>query len=75
MEKFREIEFQACFKCSENNTFCIIPSFEDFFKIERIVKESYNEWRGTNSESLGDYVKRRLKEENVKFEIYFKDEE
>ena len=59
--------------------FVIIPAnYEDFTKAEEIVSKAYDDWwtlPDEHFEPLADWVCRCLTENNIEFEIYFKNEE
>ena len=67
---------------SDMNTwidFIIIPAnHEDFQKAEEIVRKGYDEWwelLDAQFEPIADWICRCLTENNIEFEIYFKDDE
>lgn len=56
--------------------FCIvIDAHEDFVKAEEIVNKAYSDWFDNETcEPITDYITRHLMENEIDFEIYFKDE-
>ena len=67
---------------SDMNTwidFVIIPcNNEDFTKAEEIVSKAYDDWwtvPEAEFEPIGDWVSRCLTENDIEFDIYFKNEE
>ena len=67
---------------SDMNTwidFVIIPcNDEDFTKAEEIVSKAYDDWwtlPDAEFEPITDWVSRCLTENDIEFEIYFKNEE
>ena len=67
---------------SDMNTwidFVIIPcNNEDFTKAEEIVSKAYDDWwtvPDAEFEPIGDWVSRCLTENDIEFDIYFKNEE
>lgn len=66
---------------SEMNTwidFCIvIGAYEDFSKAEEIVQQAYDDWfelSGAQFEPIADYITARLTDEEIEYEIYFKED-
>lgn len=60
--------------------FVIIPmSYSHFDEAEAIVNQAYNDWfDGEESDSdipIAEYIGMKLKENDIEFEIYFKEEE
>ena len=66
---------------SDMNTwidFCILVSDEDFNKAMEVAAKAYNNWwelPDAQFEPLADLVSRCLTENDIEFDIYFKDEE
>ncbi len=67
---------------SDMNTwidFVIIPcNNKDFTKAEEIVRKAYDDWwtlPDTEFEPIADWICRCLDNNDIEFEIYFKDEE
>nr|DAG52769.1 MAG TPA: hypothetical protein [Caudoviricetes sp.] len=67
---------------SNTNTwidFVIIPwNDDDFTKTEEIVSKAYDDWwelPDAECEPIADWVCRYLTESNIKFDIYFRNEE
>ena len=66
---------------SDMNTwidFCILVSDSDLEKAEKVVRKAYDDWwelPDAQFEPLADWVGRCLTENDIEFEIYFKDEE
>lgn len=57
--------------------FCILVSDKDLAETEKIVRKAYENWYELPDEEfepLDDYVIRCLKENHIKFEIYYKKE-
>lgn len=55
-----------------------IDVYEDFQKAEEIIRKAYDDWwelEEAESEAIGDWIGGRLTENDIGFEIYFKDEE
>ena len=76
------IETRNCINVwSDMNTwidFCILISDKDLEKAEEIVRKAYDDWwelPDAQFEPLADWVSRRLKENEIEFEIYFKNKE
>ena len=67
--------------CSDMNTwidFCILVSDEDFNKAMEVTAKAYDDWwelPDVQFEPLADWVSRCLTENDIEFEIYFKNEE
>ena len=76
------IETKTCINVwSDMNTwidFCIvIGAFENLSKAEEIIREAYDDWwelPDVAFEPLAEYVCRCLKDNEIEYEIYFKDE-
>ena len=67
---------------SDMNTwinFCIvIGDYEDFSKAEEIVRKAYDDWwelPDTQFEPIADWIGICLMENEIEYEIYFKNEE
>ena len=66
---------------SDMNTwidFCILVSDEDFNKSMEVIAKAYDDWwelSDVQFEPLADWVSRCLTENDIEFEIYFKNEE
>ena len=67
---------------SDMNTwidFCVvIGEYEDFGKAEDIVRKAYDDWwdlPDAQFEPIADYIAARLTDEDIEFEMYFKNEE
>ncbi len=67
---------------SDMNTwidFCIVfELYTDFTKAEEIVKKAYDDWwepLDAQFEPISDYISRCLTENDIKHEIYFKNDE
>lgn len=67
---------------SDMNTwidFVIIPcKSEDFNKAKEVAEKAFDDWwtaPEAECEPIGDWVSDKLKENNIEFEIYFKEEE
>ena len=77
------IQTKTCINVySDMNTwidFCIVIGvYEDFTKAEEIVQKAYDDWwelPDAQFEPLADWVSRCLKENDIEFGIYFKNEE
>ena len=75
------IEVKACINVySDMNPwidFCIvIGAYEDFNKANVIIRNAYDDWFSDKTdEPIADYICRLLCENDIEFEIYFKDEE
>ena len=75
------IQTKTCINVySDMNTwidFCIVIGvYEDFAKAEEIVQKAYNDWwelPDEQFEPIADYISRCLMENEIEFEIYFKD--
>lgn len=55
-----------------------IDAYEDFQKAEEIIRKAYDDWwelEEAESEAIGDWIGGRLTENDIVFEIYFKNEE
>ena len=68
--------------CSELNTWIdfmiVIDIYEDFTKAEEIIKKAEDAYwtdEDTQSETMADWISSKLTENNMSFEIFFKDEE
>ena len=68
--------------CSELNTwvdFMIkISAYEDFARAEKVVNDAFDDyWTNddANDEAIADWIGCKLTENDIEFEIYFKDEE
>ena len=66
---------------SEMNTwidFCIITENEkDMDRAKKIVEDAYNDWweiEDAQFEPIADYIGRRLYENGIEFDMYFKNE-
>lgn len=66
---------------SEMNTwidFCIvIGAYEDLSKAEEVVQQAYDDWwklSYAQSEPIADYIAARLTDEEIEYEIYFKED-
>ena len=66
---------------SDMNTwidFCILVSDKDFSKAMEVTTKAYDDWwelPDAQFESIVDWVSRCLTENDIEFDIYFKDEE
>ena len=58
--------------------FCIvIGAYVDFIEAEEIVQKAYNEWWELSDAEflpIADYISKQLAENDIDFEIYFKNE-
>jgi hypothetical protein len=75
------IERKQCINVwSDMNTwidFCIIVFETDLEKAEEIIKKAYDEWwelPDIQFEPLADWVCRNLNKNEIKYDIYFKNE-
>lgn len=66
---------------SEMNTwidFCIvIGAYEDLSKAEEVVQQAYDDWfelSDAQFEPIADYITARLTDEEIEYEIYFKED-
>ena len=76
------IQTKTCINVySDMNTwidFCILVSDEDFNKAMEVTTKAYDDWwelPDAQFEPLADWVNRCLTENDIEFEIYFKNEE
>lgn len=66
---------------SEMNTwidFCILVSNEDFNKTTQIVAKAYDDWwesSDADSLSISEYIGSCLKDNEIKFDIYYNNED
>ncbi len=58
--------------------FCVVfEVYTDFTKVKEIVQKAYDDWwelPDAQFEPIADYISRCLVENNIKHEIYFKNE-
>ena len=78
------IQTKTCINVySDMNTwidFCIaIGAYEDFTKAEEIVQKAYDDWWDSEEADsdipIAEYIGMKLTENDIGFEIYFKNEE
>ena len=58
--------------------FCILVSDKDFNKAKEVIEKAYDDWwtvPDAEFEPIGDWVSRCLTENDIEFDIYFKNEE
>ena len=66
---------------SDMNTwidFCILVSDKDFNKAKEVIEKAYDDWwtlPDAEFEPIADWVSRCLTENDIEFDIYFKNEE
>ena len=56
----------------------VIGSYEDFNKAEEIIQKAYDDWLDLSDakfEPLEDYIAARLTDEDIEYEMYFKEKE
>lgn len=55
--------------------FCIVP-YADFLKVKEVAEKAYDDWFNDDTdEPIGNYIKRKLDEEELSYEIYYSEEE
>lgn len=78
------IQTKTCINVySDMNTwidFCIVIGvYEDFTKAEEIVQKAYDDWWDSEEADsdipIAEYIGMKLTENDIEFEIYFKNEE